>query len=69
MQAEGYYKGAGDETVAVANFTQWNSADHLRYEDEPARRKLLEFIVSSTFFPLYASPLLQTCNHCWTGNM
>ena len=49
MQAEGYYKGAGDDTVAVANWTSWNDEESLRYEDEPARRKLLEFVVSSSY--------------------
>lgn len=55
MQAEGYYQGAGEETVTVANYVEWNNPESLRYEDEPARRKVLEFVVSSTFCPSLSS--------------
>ena len=46
MQAEGYFQGAGDETVAVANFETWNNEEQMRFDDEPVKRRIIEFVVS-----------------------
>ena len=49
MQAEGYFQGAGDETVAVANFETWNNEEQMRFDDEPVKRRIIEFVVSTDF--------------------
>ena len=46
QRAEGFFKGASDETILVANAEDWHSNTLDRFvEDEPVRRRLLELVV------------------------
>ena len=66
--AQGYFKASYEELVLIAEGTTFNKFDEARFTDEPARRRLLEFLARfqplSMFVALASFLLCYLCAIC-----